>query len=576
MKKILLILLMFPMFVFGQTYYRIYADTTIFGSIGSGKNEIVIKNRTKDSIGGFLSNKGNGVTEFKKIRSKKINDSTYVVLSGTAVLGDTIKILSTYGGGGSDSLILNRTYLDLVNQITDSTLTKGVIYKITDRGDRGLFFHSISNYELSKSGQRLMLCPAKYNLGGDTFGNNWIGVWGTLLTNADVAVNDLTIRGGLVWKNLTGNIGTAPDDFTLDATNWVLVPKSSFSNGEYTEKQFDIVYDFERDWIQWQMDGLGNGVGFIADLVGYDPTSVTDWLSAETGGINISNNHTALLGIFNNTGLSPLEIANNISKEIKGNNLRGSVGIAANRCNIINYNSNTGDIIYNTTPVIQNLPPTIGNVETNSTTAGGSVSRGVIDGTESPFDTLNGNIIGYQFNGTYATDNSVAKIVGVNANGETKYVDKSSIGGETIVELGTITYTDINSAPADPVFTVALDNSGLTNKYFTGFFIKINTAFDAPSGKEVSIRDFSAGNIGLSSVSTYYYSLSDLSEITANLIGISPTDMPINGIGTSINSSVPISPSFSCVFVQSGYVNNPQDYTAGSVTIYAITKPFPF
>ena len=71
MKKILLILLMFPMFVFGQTYYRIYADTTILGSIGSGKNELVIKNRTKDSTGGFLSNKGNGVVEFKKIRNKK-------------------------------------------------------------------------------------------------------------------------------------------------------------------------------------------------------------------------------------------------------------------------------------------------------------------------------------------------------------------------------------------------------------------------------------------------------------------------------------------------------------------------
>jgi hypothetical protein len=64
MKKILLILCLFPILVFSQKSYKIPADSTILNNIGSGKNELVIRNATSNITGGVLTNLGNGVTAF--------------------------------------------------------------------------------------------------------------------------------------------------------------------------------------------------------------------------------------------------------------------------------------------------------------------------------------------------------------------------------------------------------------------------------------------------------------------------------------------------------------------------------
>jgi len=64
MKKILLILSLFPILVFSQKSYKIPADSTILNNIGSGKNELVIRNATSNITGGVLTNLGNGVTAF--------------------------------------------------------------------------------------------------------------------------------------------------------------------------------------------------------------------------------------------------------------------------------------------------------------------------------------------------------------------------------------------------------------------------------------------------------------------------------------------------------------------------------
>lgn len=64
MKKILLILSLFPILVFSQKSYKIPADSTILNNIGSGKNELVIRNATSNITGGILTNLGNGVTAF--------------------------------------------------------------------------------------------------------------------------------------------------------------------------------------------------------------------------------------------------------------------------------------------------------------------------------------------------------------------------------------------------------------------------------------------------------------------------------------------------------------------------------
>jgi len=64
MKKILLILCLFPILVFSQKSYKIPADSIILNNIGSGKNELVIRNATSNITGGVLTNLGNGVTAF--------------------------------------------------------------------------------------------------------------------------------------------------------------------------------------------------------------------------------------------------------------------------------------------------------------------------------------------------------------------------------------------------------------------------------------------------------------------------------------------------------------------------------
>ena len=64
MKKILLILCLIPFLGYSQVSYKIKADSTILSNIGSGKNELVIRNATSDVTGGVLTNLGNGVTAF--------------------------------------------------------------------------------------------------------------------------------------------------------------------------------------------------------------------------------------------------------------------------------------------------------------------------------------------------------------------------------------------------------------------------------------------------------------------------------------------------------------------------------
>ena len=87
MKKILLILSLFPILVFSQKSYKIPADSTILNNIGSGKNELVIRNATSNITGGILTNLGNGVTAF-------------VLGGGSARVVDTI-----YKNSSKDSIV---------------------------------------------------------------------------------------------------------------------------------------------------------------------------------------------------------------------------------------------------------------------------------------------------------------------------------------------------------------------------------------------------------------------------------------------------------------------------------------
>lgn len=83
MRYILLILVLFAaMGANAQSVGRLRYDTTIIEKVG-GSNELVVRNKTRDSLG-FMLNLGGGRTEFRRMR--QINDTTIVMGFDTALI----------------------------------------------------------------------------------------------------------------------------------------------------------------------------------------------------------------------------------------------------------------------------------------------------------------------------------------------------------------------------------------------------------------------------------------------------------------------------------------------------------
>lgn len=320
----------------------------------------------------------NGVVQMEGLPEAADMDD-YHVMVWNQLSGESRHIaVNDMGIGGG---ITNITYANLLTAISGSTLTAGATYKITDRGDSGLYFQAISTNQLSKTGLRNMLCPSFYGTGASG-GKTWIGVWNE---TKNPNIGDLTIWGGLVWESLTGNIGTADSDIALDAVNWVVVDKSSFSNSEYVEKLFGVSYDVTNDWIERQWDGKGNvfGIDFATEqieLKGFNMCDISDWNFSSGGGQFYNNKAT---GCFNNSCTNI--ISNTVFRVISNNRNTSSIvdnwvggeitdnsntGIIQDNFIMINIeeNSNSGAIRYNRCE----------NLEGNSN--GGHIERNVMSG----------------------------------------------------------------------------------------------------------------------------------------------------------------------------------------------------
>jgi len=253
------------------------------------------------------------------------------------------------GGGGTPTVIyFSVTKAQLDTLILGSTLVAGATYLINDRGDNGLIFTAVSSNEIAQDGTRRMLCPATYMTVVDIFGNDWIGVWN--ITKA-VVVGQLSIWGGLVGQNTSGHIGLSIDDITLSDSDWVLIPKDSYANNEYTQIEFSVSYDYINDWIFSQWDTNGNKLGMPFSLSGESTTnycSMSDW-NANTF-TPFYNNICG--GVFNNSNNDSI-INNQVDGVISNNSNTGVIGYNdlsgdnnANSSSITN-NSNTGNILSN-------------------------------------------------------------------------------------------------------------------------------------------------------------------------------------------------------------------------------------
>lgn len=308
--------------------------------------------------------------------------------------------------------LIEVTKSELDSLITANELKLGTCYKITDRGDRGITLTAISSNKLSLEGIRTMLCPKTYKL--ETLDTNiWKGVWHSTKT---FAINDLCIWGGLVWKNLTGSVGSATSnrEAELDVVNWVVIPKASFTNSEYIEMVFSVHYDYEHDWIAKQFDDNGNEFGCsyefynkmgLATIIGsVNPVDLCDYNYTTYGSnVNISNNKAICITnnvegvtihgnvvpvgfirrnkmtgfIINNIIANPSAStsASNVLHSIHDNSCTGNISgnVVSGR---IYSNSNTGNILTNFAEDISlntnggtiNNNNTLGDISINSNT----------------------------------------------------------------------------------------------------------------------------------------------------------------------------------------------------------------
>jgi hypothetical protein len=314
--------------------------------------------------------------------------------------GFSSSVGSSTGGG-----IIEKTYAEIIILMAASGLTAGSFYKITDRGDRWLLFQAVSTSQLATDGQRLMLCPADYAIEIDAYGNNWIGVWND---TKSVVIDDLTIWGGLVWKNLTGVIGTASDNVTLDAVNWVVIPKTSFANHEYIEMLFGCQYDWVNDYTVKQWDDNDNVFVYDPDYGDvYNYCDISDWNYSSSGDLFVNNNCRGIYNnvagdIYDNTCTSTIynnvcsgEIASNIAGRIASNVATGiSMNIMFGGSGNIDGN-NAGLISVNICEQISDVNTTGGSITYNRI---GGYIQGVTSVALINIDhnTNNGNITGAQ------------------------------------------------------------------------------------------------------------------------------------------------------------------------------------
>jgi hypothetical protein len=316
---------------------------------GSGNRATVIA--TEDYVL-LLSTNGNlhlsdGGTLYSNPPSDDTLDSIVVLdpSDGKVYLRDA----ATIGGGGA--AYVEVTYAAAEALVAGSTLVPGTLYKITDRGDRGIFLTALSVNEFSQTGHRLMLIPTSYAEGASVTYNGNVYTSKSVFNkgrfdNLEYAVDDLIIFNGHYWFCIDGAASGPPNDLAsiqegLFAASWLRIEKNDpLASLTYVEKWFDIKYDFSNDWIFEQSDNWGNVVGISYNQKQYmyaltaNPVDYTDWGLADFV-YSIGSNVTV------SENKCPLGFYNNSTSSMTGDNML----IHSNTCSAIVNNFTAGNTI---------------------------------------------------------------------------------------------------------------------------------------------------------------------------------------------------------------------------------------
>lgn len=377
-------------------------ETQLFNTRRMGES-IVPRPVTLDGAAFYYHEDGNPLAVYYEV-----SNSVASIVAGTVPVSPDIYDAITYAQG--------------LALMAAGTVTPGRHYLITDRGDNGIFLHGVTTTNFSREGIRLMSVPKYYAPGPQSI-DTYIGVWAP---NKAVNIGEVAIWGGLAWTNLTGAIGNATNNYTLDAGNWM--PNAKPSASYYEVKQFGVSFDYENDWIERQWDGQGNifGIDFADEafefMYGFNVCDVADWNMEANGSSFIFRNNNCI-GAFNNavsvygnsnTGAifynRPLSMG---TLEIKFNSNKGD----------INNNENAGNISYNTDKIlaISNLTNVDGNMTKDELCTPGSTYY-VIDITGSALFTVPSYLVrSIQLTSGNATE-SITSITGMPLN-----IDRESV-----------------------------------------------------------------------------------------------------------------------------------------------------
>ena len=309
---------------------------------------------------------------------------TFDNVIATNITGTTISA-ATYLNLPNQNYIAD-TYANLTTLRSNSGLTPGVLYKITDRSDNlGIFINAVSTSEFSREGYRFMYVPLTYE-STSLSGFTWLGVWYSGLTPS---VGDLCIWGARVWENVNGNSGSELDEITLDAEWLEQVVTTPIV---YKIRGFLITYDFDDDWILSQTDGSNIIGGLVQSKwnsvygFAWNPCDRTDWNMTQSPSHSFYNNKSVY--ILNNrvneiVGNSCLTIYGNYSYAISYNisndiynNYIDSASIYNNECVYIYENDLENDIALNKVRTINNNSNN-GAIDNNF---GDSINNNINDG----------------------------------------------------------------------------------------------------------------------------------------------------------------------------------------------------
>lgn len=272
----------------------------------------------------------------------------FIVVLDTTTGRAYLRNAATIGGGTTYEEV---TYAAAEALVAGSTLVPGTLYKITDRGDRGIFLTALSVNEFSQTGHRLMLIPTSYAEGASVTYNGNVYTSKSVFNkgrfdNLEYAVDDLIIFNGHYWFCIDGAASGPPNDLAsiqegLFAASWLRIEKNDpLASLTYIEKWFDIKYDFSNDWIFEQSDNWGNVVGIsynhkqFMSTITANPVDYTDWGLADFV-YSIGSNVTV------SENKCPLGFYNNSTSSMTGDNML----IHSNTCSAIVNNFTAGNTI---------------------------------------------------------------------------------------------------------------------------------------------------------------------------------------------------------------------------------------